>query len=87
MVEGYGANQKRGKFYQIRYYRNGQRIDESTGREARRCAEPCSTLMPVFGGRTPNSITTVGTFSVTSEEALMRLLVALETLAECRRRR
>jgi len=49
--------------------------------------EPCSTLTPVFGGRTPNSITTVGTFSVTTEGALMRLLVALETLAECRRSR
>jgi hypothetical protein len=26
-----GQIRKRGKFYQIRYYRNGQRIEESTG--------------------------------------------------------
>jgi hypothetical protein len=26
-----GQIRKRGKYYQIRYYRNGQRIEESTG--------------------------------------------------------
>ena len=39
-----GQIRKRGAFYQIRYYRNGQRIEESTGKtrydEARSLTRP-----------------------------------------------
>ncbi len=54
-----GQIRKRGKFYQIRYYRNGQRIEESTGHTRHKDARDLlqqregdiSDLMPASGRR------------------------------------